>query len=144
MGVRTLTCPYCVKPMETFKALARDKGPPIELDRCRQCERVWFDVPEIERAVGKQYLSRLEGIGSPHRCPACAASMNEVLVNGEITVEQCTGCKGALVDPAELKTLSGGPLVEAVPPIPPRRKLAKSSDSDYSDIINELIHSLFG
>jgi Zn-finger nucleic acid-binding protein len=130
--------------METFKAMARDKGPPVELDRCLTCKRVWFDVPEVERATGRPYLSRLEGTASPRKCPACAGAMTDVLIGGEITVEQCVKCRGVLVDPSQLKALSGGPLIEHVPPLPPGRKPGVNVDLDLSDVLNDLFHSLFG
>jgi Zn-finger nucleic acid-binding protein len=127
--------------MEIFHAKPRDKGPPIELDRCPKCRRVWFDVPELERAVGRTYLSRLEGTPSPRACPACRSEMIDTLVGGEMTVEQCTKCRGALVDTDQLKALSGGPLIEHVPPLPPRRHPA---DNDLGEVLNDLFHSLFG
>jgi Zn-finger nucleic acid-binding protein len=130
--------------METFKAMARDKGAPVDLDRCLSCKRVWFDVPELERAVGRPYLARLEGTASKHQCPACGGPMSDTLVGGEVTLEQCAKCRGALVDPGELKSLSGGPLVEAVPPIPPKRGPGAKGDVDVSDVISDLLHSLFG
>jgi Zn-finger nucleic acid-binding protein len=131
--------------METFKAMARDKGAPVELDRCLTCKRVWFDVPEVERATGRPYLSRLEGTASPRKCPACTGAMNDVLIGGEITVEQCTQCRGALVDPSQLKALSGGPLVEHVPPMTKKKQQSGVSvDLDLGDVLNDLLHSLFG
>jgi Zn-finger nucleic acid-binding protein len=124
--------------MEIFRAMARDQGPPVQLDRCGKCWRVWFDVPELERATGRRFLARLEGTPSPHPCPACQRAMINTLVGGEVTVEQCTHCKGALIDLESVKTLAGGPLVDHKLAPSPRR------DADLGDALNDLFHSLFG
>jgi Zn-finger nucleic acid-binding protein len=37
-------CPFCEQPMKVLNT----PEPPLELDACRQCSTVWFDVPTYE------------------------------------------------------------------------------------------------
>ncbi|MCX7867709.1 MAG: rhomboid family intramembrane serine protease, partial [Limisphaera sp.] len=38
-----VTCPFCARPMQRFSLT----DPPLELDACRPCLTVWFDVGEL-------------------------------------------------------------------------------------------------
>ncbi len=110
--------------MQVFRVVARDKGSPVELDRCTACGALWFDVKELERAAGRPYLARLRGNAAVSKCPACGGGMTDTLVGGELTLEECDSCGGALLDAEGIRPLTGEALVEAKPP--PSPSAAKS------------------
>lgn len=109
-------------------------GAMVELDRCAQCTRLWFDVKELEAAVGKAFLPRLRGAASMRICPVCRAAthLHTSLIQGEVPIEECAGCDGALLDDRDFELISGAKLKQekAPPPsTPPRRRRGKGKRS---------------
>ncbi|MCK4717045.1 MAG: zf-TFIIB domain-containing protein, partial [Thermoplasmata archaeon] len=65
LDAKTKDCPRCWVTME--KERLEVFGPDIEVDRCPQCQGVWFDPGELSRAVGKKvgdYLTKHIGTRS--------------------------------------------------------------------------------
>ena len=88
----------------------------VEVDACPKCGGLWLDEGEIEKIAAKMAaeVDRLRDLlvprgGAPavpseiqNACPACTATMREVLV-GEIHVDYCSECKGIFLDRGELE-----------------------------------------
>ena len=123
--MRVIDCPECALKMQTFFAAAPDQGLMVELDRCPKCTRLWFDVRELERAVGKSFLPRMKGADASHACPVCKTALHTSLIRGDVPIEECASCSGALLDAHDFELISGKPLAEAkkapAPP-PPKQK----------------------
>jgi Zn-finger nucleic acid-binding protein len=117
--MRDIACPQCSVQMQPFFAEAGDGGLKVELDRCPKCERLWFDVRELERAVGKSFLPRLKGADAERSCPVCKLLLGTSLISGDVAVEECGQCGGALLDAHDFQMISGKPLREAKAPPPP-------------------------
>ncbi len=117
--MRSLNCPNCVLPLRVC-FVAAGPASPIELDRCSGCGRFWFDGGELERASGRTFISRMRGTPGTAQCIACQGPTHNVLLNGEILVEECEQCRGMLLEPRDIELISGKPLAEAKPPPPIR------------------------
>ena len=116
--MRVIDCPECAVPMQPFFVTGT---PPVELDRCPKCTRLWFDVKELERAVGKAFLPRLRGAEASHTCPVDKVTMGTSLIRGDVPIEECGTCGGAMLDSHDFEQISGAPLRQVKPgaPAPP-------------------------
>lgn len=121
--MRVIDCPACAVPMQPF--FAEGKGR-VELDRCPKCTRLWFDVKELEAAAGEKFLPRLKGSPATRSCPADKVLLDTNLIRGDVAIEECGLCGGALLDAAEFEQISGKPLRQVkpktAPPPPPPSK----------------------
>ena len=123
--MRVLDCPECAVPMQPFYVKPRDGGLTVELDRCPKCTRLWFDVRELERAAGRAFLPRLRGADGSRSCPVCKLLLGTSLIRGDVPIEECGQCSGALLDAHDFELISGKPLEpaketkRAKPPPPP-------------------------
>ena len=102
-----MQCPKCAAEM----AKVRYEG--IEVDRCKSCQGVWFDILEHED------LKKISGsasidIGSPEvgkeqntkdriTCPVCSVPMIRMVISAQphISYEACTVCYGVYFDAGE-------------------------------------------
>ncbi len=124
--MRVLDCPECAVKMQPFFAAPPDKGLVVELDRCPKCTRLWFDVRELERAAGRSFLPRLRGADATHACHVCKTPLHTSLIRGDVPIEECATCSGALLDAHDFELISGKRLQEAkAPPPPPAPKKPK-------------------
>ena len=107
LDAKTKDCPRCWVAMEKEKLPVF--GPDIEVDRCPQCEGVWFDPGELSRAVGKRlgdYLTKHIGTKSDSQlvCPRCGGLMDLEYAE-DVEVDACIKCGGAWLDADELARL---------------------------------------
>ena len=123
---RVVNCTVCALSMQPFFARGV-KDVLVELDRCPSCTRLWFDVKELETAAAKTFLPRMRGADSTHLCPLCAAPLSTSLIRGDVPIEECATCSGALLDAHDFELISGGALVEVKPPAPPAAPAAKKA-----------------
>jgi Zn-finger nucleic acid-binding protein len=103
-----LQCPKCQSPMERV-ALAQG-----EIDRCTQCQGLWFDLLEEEdfRAVAAEVDigdaekgARFNAIDRI-QCPVCPDSPLIRMVDNaqpHIWFESCTTCYGRFLDAGEFR-----------------------------------------
>jgi Zn-finger nucleic acid-binding protein len=115
--MRTIDCPECAVSLQPFFAKGAT-GALVELDRCAKCTRLWFDVRELETAVGQPFLPRLRGATSAHGCPVCKTALSASLIRGDVPIEECGSCGGALLDERDFELISGARLTEVKPPAP--------------------------
>jgi Zn-finger nucleic acid-binding protein len=97
----------------------------VELDRCPKCTRLWFDVKELEQAAGEKFLPRLRGSPATRSCPLDKVLLDTNLIRGDVPIEECGMCGGALLDAVEFEQISGAPLRQVKPkgaPPPPAQK----------------------
>jgi hypothetical protein len=102
-----MQCPQCHKPMQTFTV----RG--MELDRCRDCGRVWLDLNEVER-IFEGVLASLSEAEVDQPCPRGHGTMVSGTI-GEQPAVVCSHCRGAWV----IDTVSK----EEAKPAPPPRPL---------------------
>ena len=102
-------CPRCRVPLET----CRENG--VELDRCPDCDGLWFDAGEIQRVLGTR--RSLESYVPPHLrtwrqgrlpCPVCATAMHTLPANRTFPFEldQCPAHRGYWIDGAEVRRVA--------------------------------------
>jgi Zn-finger nucleic acid-binding protein len=96
----------------------------VELDRCLQCMRLWFDVKELEKSAGRSFLPRLKGTDSSHECPVDKVLLGTSLIRGDVAIEECPMCGGALLDAHDFELIAGKALKEAVKPKPKPKRAA--------------------
>ncbi len=110
-----MQCPQCHQPLQAFTV----RG--LQLDRCRDCGRVWLDLNEVERIFGgvQESLSE-EELDQP--CPRGHGPMVSGTLGDQPAVV-CSFCRGAWV----IDTVSDQQPAPAPPPVtasakPPRPK----------------------
>ena len=107
-----MICPKCQNTME---AIEYDG---IEVDRCKACHGIWFDLGESDRLPDKHAASSLD-IGDPakgrqtneidrYRCPRCSGGMMHRVDSKQphIQFEECTSCRGSFFDAGEFSDMN--------------------------------------
>lgn len=102
-----MLCPKCNNDMETLEY----EG--IEVDRCKNCKGIWFDVGESYSLRGKNAAAAID-TGDPvkgkqtneidsYRCPRCGGGMMRMVdpQRSHIHYEECTACRGSFFDAGE-------------------------------------------
>jgi Zn-finger nucleic acid-binding protein len=90
----------------------------IEVDRCRSCGGIWFDVGESDWLRDKEAAVAID-VGDPrkgretneirrYRCPRCGGGMMHMVdpKRAHIGYEECTSCRGSFFDAGEFTDLS--------------------------------------
>lgn len=121
-----LDCPKCSSDMQsvTFDG--------ITVDRCTQCQGIWFDALELE-AILERRPGRAIDLGDPNveaklnamkrvPCPHCTGPMVRLVSDRhpEVKYEQCAVCGGAYLDAGELRVLEKRSIVEMLTDLSPR------------------------
>jgi len=102
-----MVCPKCRSQMETVV----HEG--IEVDRCVNCQGIWFDMIEHEKLKELRGSERID-IGSPEKgkkynevdrieCPICRSRMIRMVDRKQphVWYESCAICHGAFFDAGE-------------------------------------------
>ena len=107
-----MVCPKCESDMETVTF------GPVEVDRCTNCDGIWFDrleretLTEIEGAesidVGDPDVGRNFDAVTPVDCPVCHVQMSRMVdtVQSSVFFETCASCDGAFFDAGEFSDYS--------------------------------------
>lgn len=107
-----MRCPKCEHDMQSVEF----EG--VEVDRCRKCSGIWFDIGESELLRDREAAAaidtgdRLEGREmntiSRYRCPRCNGGMMHTVDprRPDIGYEECTSCRGAFFDSGEFADLA--------------------------------------
>ncbi len=108
-----MACPKCNSTME--KVSFQD----VEVDRCKSCGGLWFDILEHEDLKKLRGADRAVDTGDPQKgeemdrirrvdCPKCHTSMLNIHVPDQphIVYEQCTICDGVFMDAGEFRDFS--------------------------------------
>jgi Zn-finger nucleic acid-binding protein len=103
-----MKCPKCDKEM-----IAQTYGD-TEVDKCPECEGIFFDRGELDRLVTKG----VQDADSPEytelsnkmdmmlgTCPRCNAEMEPYLGPGNLRIDRCTKCDAVFLDQGELAEL---------------------------------------
>ena len=113
-----MKCPKC------GSALATVRLENIQLDKCHQCDGIWFDAGEVE-TIRKKALQDPEEIlemeyGSPSvhsgqtdgymQCPRCESHQGRLIqhyfsYSTPVRVDRCQSCLGIWLDDGELNSL---------------------------------------
>ncbi|MDH3615637.1 MAG: zf-TFIIB domain-containing protein [Gammaproteobacteria bacterium] len=106
-----MLCPKCKNDME----LVEYEG--VEVDRCKNCKGIWFDVGESDWLLGKDAAEAID-TGDPligrqtneidtYRCPRCGGGMMRRIdpKRTQIRYEECTSCRGSFFDAGEFSDL---------------------------------------
>ncbi len=106
-----MNCPKCSD--ETEKVTHGT----IEIDRCRGCGGIWFDLLEREKLTRKEGSARID-TGDPDTgkkfdnidridCPVCHTEMIRMVDAGQphVRYEACTVCNGVFLDAGEFTDL---------------------------------------
>jgi len=89
----------------------------VEVDRCKNCKGIWFDVGEEGLMLGADAAKAID-TGDPsigreankinnYRCPRCEGGMLRRVdpKQSQIRYEECTSCKGTFFDAGEFTDL---------------------------------------
>ncbi len=106
-----MICPKCKIDMEAIEF----EG--VEVDRCKNCKGIWFDVGEEDWLLGTDAAAAID-TGDPsvgretneidvYRCPRCDGGMLRRVdpKQSQIRYEECTSCKGTFFDAGEFTDL---------------------------------------
>lgn len=115
-----MQCPKCAQHMDTVEFNG------IEIERCIQCNGMWFDMLEHEQlkkmkgseiidigsaAVGKEYndVDRIN-------CPKCSSAMLRMVDKDQhhIWYEACPNCYGVFFDAGEFRDFKKETLLDAI------------------------------
>lgn len=104
-----MICPKCKNDMEAIEY----EG--IEVDRCKNCQGIWFDAGESHWLGDKEAATAID-TGDPltgrltnairrYRCPRCDGGMlcRVDPKRPHIQYEECTSCRGSFFDAGEFK-----------------------------------------
>jgi len=104
-----MNCPKCNSGMEKIEYHT------IEVDRCTNCNGIWFDMLEAEQLKGIKGSEHID-IGDPNlgekynkidkiKCPKCKALMVKMVDNHQphIWYESCVICYGMFFDAGEFR-----------------------------------------
>lgn len=107
-----MICPKCQNDMEAIEY----EG--IEVDRCKTCRGIWFDVGESDWLRDKDAAEAID-TGDPftgmqtnkidrYRCPRCDGGMMRRvdLKQPHIQYEECTSCRGSFFDAGEFADIT--------------------------------------
>lgn len=113
-----MNCPKCKSDMEQVEF----EG--VEVDRCKGCKGIWFDVGETDWLLGADSATAID-TGDPdvgkhtnqisrYRCPRCDGGMMRRTdpKRTEIQYEECTSCRGSFFDAGEFTDLIRGAVAE--------------------------------
>ena len=113
-----MRCPKCKNDMEAIEF----EG--VEVDRCQNCNGIWFDVGENESLLGKDAAEAID-TGDPsvgretnqidrYRCPRCDGGMMRKIdpKRTQIQYEECTSCRGTFFDAGEFTDLVKDTILE--------------------------------
>lgn len=102
-----MICPKCKNAMEVVEYAG------VEVDRCKSCKGIWFDVGESEWLFGEDAAAAID-TGDPlvgeqtnlidrYRCPRCDGGMMRKTdpKQKQIKYEECTSCRGTFFDAGE-------------------------------------------
>ena len=107
-----MVCPKCESDMEkvTFG--------PVEVDRCTNCDGIWFDRLERETLIEIEGAESID-VGDPDvgrnfdavasvDCPVCHVQMTRMVdtVQSQVRFETCPSCDGAFFDAGEFSDYS--------------------------------------
>ena len=106
-----MICPKCKSDME---AVEYER---VEVDRCKNCKGIWFDVGESDWLFGEDAALAID-TGDPetgeqtnqidsYRCPRCGGGMMRRTDSKQkqIQYEECTSCRGSYFDAGEFTGL---------------------------------------
>ncbi len=98
-----MKCPKCQSDMEPMEF----EG--VEVDRCKNCKGIWFDVGEEGLMLGADAAKAID-TGDPinnYRCPRCDGGMLRRVdpKRSQIRYEECTSCRGTFFDAGEFTDL---------------------------------------
>jgi len=104
----------------------------VEVDRCKDCKGIWFDVGERDLLRDKDAAVAID-TGDPckgrqtneidrYRCPRCDGGMMRMAdpQHAHIWYEECTSCRGSFFDAGEFSDLAQDTIADFF------RQLAKS------------------
>ncbi len=107
-----MRCPKCRADMEQVDYDG------VEIDRCKYCKGIWFDVGESDALRSKDAASEID-IGSARKgrqtnktnrypCPRCGGGMMRTNdpKQTHIHFEECTSCRGSFFDAGEFTDLA--------------------------------------
>ncbi len=106
--MKPLKCPKCKGKLESIVYET------IEVDRCCQCQGIWFDQTEAESLKKKQGSEKID-LGNPNspsnqdrvnptlKCPRCRTTLIKMLDldKYQIWYEKCPNCQGIWLDAGE-------------------------------------------
>lgn len=114
-----MKCPKCQGEME--QVVYQD----VEVDRCTQCDGLWFDAAERDDLLRIEGSEELDGGASdpahPRNltinvlCPRCDVKMQHMVDDKQIHIhfESCPNCAGQFFDAGEFRDLKDLTIIES-------------------------------
>ena len=103
-GVGKMKCPICNAGTLVEKSYKNGK---FVVDRCTNCEGIWFDKDELHtllgmRSAGYFEIPRISQQNNRARCPKCDVGMYELCYPGTtVFIDMCKSCHGIWLDKNE-------------------------------------------
>ncbi len=101
-------CPRCSGEL---RPIVFEEVGSINLDRCPECQGIWFDKGELDRVndcvwtnVEEMTLGRARAADEKLRCPRCQGILDALspLDDQELVLDRCPSCLGFWLDKGEL------------------------------------------
>lgn len=103
-----MICPECKET--SLKTVVQYGG--VELDRCPDCQGLWFDGGELEEILGTSATADMSELPAEAQtaariCPRCGTELYKFQYpSTRVTVDMCAECNGMWLDRGELMQLA--------------------------------------
>jgi uncharacterized protein len=108
LNVAYCACPHC-QDQKLYETVAKN----TRYRQCEKCGGIWFNINELEKAVGDKIRFSLPQTASPAaatnqaRCPSCFTPMSAIksLELPDVNVSACMICQGRWMEGSEVAKL---------------------------------------
>ncbi len=108
LAVTYFNCPHC-QDQKLYETVAKN----TRYRQCEKCGGIWFNINEMEKAVGDKIKFTLPQAANPQetttpaKCPACFTNMSPIrgLELPDIKVSACMICQGRWIEGSEVAKL---------------------------------------
>ena len=108
LAVNYFNCPHC-QDQKLYETVAKN----TRYRQCEKCGGIWFNINEMEKAVGDKIKFTLPQAANPQetttpaKCPACFTNMSAIrgLELPDIKLSACMICQGRWIEGSEVAKL---------------------------------------
>jgi uncharacterized protein len=108
LAVTYFNCPHC-QDQKLYETVTKN----TRYRQCEKCGGIWFNINELEKAVGDKIRFNMPQTANPQettapaKCPACFTNMSTIrgLELPDIKVSACMICQGRWIDGSEVAKL---------------------------------------
>ncbi|MBI5779572.1 MAG: ATP-dependent sacrificial sulfur transferase LarE [Planctomycetes bacterium] len=108
LAVAYFTCPHC-QDQKLYETVTKN----TRYRQCEKCGGIWFNINEMEKAVGDKIRFNLPQSATPQetmttaKCPACFTNMSVIrgLELPDVKISACMICQGRWINGSEVAKL---------------------------------------